>query len=152
MWSFLFFGVVFVLSGVVRSTGAVVPPLLILVFALWGVRVPFAVWLQPVLGVDAIWWSFPVSAAVAMGLTLAYYRWGNWRQARMLPCEPDEVAIPSEVPAHVTAPVADAGARVEDRRVGEQWTDRAKVDEYLGRVGVLPQRLAGEDGFEVVNL
>ena len=27
---------------------------------------------------------------------------------------PEEVAIPSEVPAHVTAPVADAGARIED--------------------------------------
>ena len=119
VWSFLFFGVTFVIAGVVRATGAVIPPLLILGFALWAVRIPFASGLQPVLGVDAIWWSFPVSAAVSMVLSLAYYRWGRWRQARMLPCEPDEVAIPSEVPAHVTAPVADAGARVEDRRVGE---------------------------------
>nr|WP_264080696.1 MATE family efflux transporter [Paracidovorax avenae] len=36
--SFLFFGVTFVLSGVVRSTGAVVPPLIILGLALWGIR------------------------------------------------------------------------------------------------------------------
>ena len=112
VWSFLFFGVVFVLSGVVRSTGAVVPPLLILAFALWGVRVPFAVWLQPGLGVDAIWWSFPVSAAVATGLTLAYYRWGRWKEARMLPADPDEMAIPSEVPAMPPSPVADAAVHV----------------------------------------
>ena len=112
VWSFLFFGVVFVLSGVVRSTGAVVPPLLILAFALWGVRVPFAVWLQPDLGVDAIWWSFPVSAAVATGLTLAYYRWGRWKEARMLPADPDEMAIPSEVPAMPPSPVADAAVHV----------------------------------------
>jgi putative MATE family efflux protein len=115
VWSFLFFGVTFVVAGVVRSTGAVVPPLLILGFSLWAVRVPFAKWLQPELGVDAIWWSFPISAFVSMVLSLAYYRWGRWRQARMMAPDPDTVAIPAEVPAHVTAPVADAGARVEDR-------------------------------------
>jgi len=36
--------------------------------------------------------------------------WGGWRKARMLPTKPDEVAIPSEVPAGATAPVADPGA------------------------------------------
>ena len=40
--SFIFFGVTFVLSGVVRSTGAVVPPLIILAVAMWGIRVPVA--------------------------------------------------------------------------------------------------------------
>jgi len=115
VWSFLFFGVVFVLAGVVRATGAVIPPLIILGIALWGVRVPFANLLQPVMGVDAIWWSFPVSAFCAMAMQLAYYRWGNWRSARMLPPEPEEVAIPSEVPGQVPAPVADRCARVGER-------------------------------------
>ncbi len=118
VWSFLFFGVTFVVAGVVRSTGAVVPPLLILGFALWGVRVPFASWLQPSLGEDAIWWSYPASSLVSMVLSLAYYRWGRWRQARMLaggpPQVPDAVAIPAEVPANATAPVADVGARTAD--------------------------------------
>ena len=114
VWSFLFFGATFVVAGVVRSTGAVIPPLLILGFALWGVRVPFANWLQPELGVDAIWWSFPVSAFVAMVASLAYYKWGRWREATMLPVGPDAIAIPSEVPAQVPAPVADAGARLEE--------------------------------------
>ena len=116
VWSFLFFGVTFVLAGVIRATGAVIPPLLILGFALWGVRVPFANWLQPIIGTDAIWWSFPTSAAVSMLLSAAYYQWGNWRSARMLPVKPDEVAIPSEVPACATAPVADTGARVEEEQ------------------------------------
>jgi len=116
VWSFLFFGVVFVLAGVVRSTGAVVPPLIILGIALWGIRVPFANLLQPVLGVDAIWWSFPVSAACAMLMQLAYYRFGNWRNARMLPVDPEEVAIPSEVPAQVPSPVADACVRINGER------------------------------------
>jgi len=107
VWSFLFFGVVFVLAGIVRSTGAVVPPLIILGIALWGIRVPFAKLLQPLLGVDAIWWSFPVSAACAMAMQLAYYRWGGWRSSRMLATDPHVQAIPSEVPGQVPSPVAD---------------------------------------------
>lgn len=102
--SFLFFGVTFVLSGVVRSTGAVMPPLIILGIALWGVRVPVAKWLQPWLGMDAIWWSFPISSICAMLMSLAYYRWGHWRQARML--EGDEtVATPAEVGGVPPAPI-----------------------------------------------
>ena len=106
--SFLFFGVTFVLSGVVRSTGAVMPPLIILGIALWGVRMPVAKLLQPWLGVDAIWWSFPVSSVCAMLMSLAYYRWGRWRQAHMLsqPSEDEEtVATPAEVAGTPPAPV-----------------------------------------------
>jgi putative MATE family efflux protein len=112
VWSFLFFGVTFVVSGVVRATGAVIPPLLILGLALWGIRVPFAELLQPHLGADAIWWSFPVSSICSMVLSLAYYKWGGWRKARMLKPDAEAVAVPSEVPAQVPSPVADQGQRV----------------------------------------
>src|SRR3546814_6836953 len=54
VWSFLFFGVSFVISGVVRATGAVIPPLVILGIAMWGIRIPFADLLQPALGIDAL--------------------------------------------------------------------------------------------------
>lgn len=103
--SFLFFGVTFVISGVVRSTGAVVAPLVILGLALWGVRVPVAQWMQPAWGVDAIWWSFPISAGCAMLMSLAYYRWGGWRQARMLEPAEDRVATPAEVAGLPPTPV-----------------------------------------------
>lgn len=106
--SFLFFGVTFVLSGVVRSTGAVIPPLIILGVALWGVRVPVAQWLQPWLGVDAIWWSFPASSICAMLMSLAYYRWGHWRSARMLGkavLNEEAVATPAEVVGQPPAPL-----------------------------------------------
>ena len=39
---------------------------------------------------------------------------GHWRQTRMLPVDPDEMAIPSEVPGQVPLPVADAGVRVRE--------------------------------------
>ncbi|MCW0365594.1 Multidrug export protein MepA [Xanthomonas sacchari] len=117
VWSFLFFGVTFVISGVVRATGAVIPPLLILALSLWGIRVPFAQLLQPQLGVDAVWWSFPTSATCAMLLSLAYYRWGNWRTARMLaPSRPETVAHPAEVPVQPPAPVADVAVAQDPAR------------------------------------
>ncbi|MGY4515528.1 MATE family efflux transporter [Lysobacter sp. HA18] len=112
--SFLFFGVTFVLSGVVRATGAVIPPLLILAFALWGVRVPFASMLQPRLGADAIWWSFPASAIVAMLASGAYYLFGGWRKAKMLPAGHTEIAVPAEVPAMPPSPVADVASCNEE--------------------------------------
>ncbi|WDS36401.1 MATE family efflux transporter [Pseudoxanthomonas sp.] len=107
IWSFLFFGVMFVLSGVVRSTGAVIPPIIMLVIALWGIRVPFANLLQPTLGADAVWWSFPVSSLCSMLMAMAYYRWGGWRKARMGAADTRAIAVPSEVPATPPSPVAD---------------------------------------------
>lgn len=82
-WSFVLFGVTFVLFGVVRSTGAVLAPLIILVISLFGVRIGFAILMQPHWGQDAIWWSFPISMAVSTALALAFYRWGGWRRAKM---------------------------------------------------------------------
>jgi putative MATE family efflux protein len=84
VWSFSFFGVSMVLSSVVRSTGAVIPPLAILFLSLWGLRIPFAVLLLDRWHADAIWWSFPIASLVSMLLATAYYRYGGWRTARMI--------------------------------------------------------------------
>jgi putative MATE family efflux protein len=96
-WSFVLFGITIVLFGVVRATGAVMPPLVILFVALLVVRVPFGWSLRDELGADAIWWSFPLGAGVSMVLGVLYYKFGGWRRARMAP----------EVPATGTA--ADTG-------------------------------------------
>lgn len=80
--SFVLLGVSVVLSGVVRSTGAVLAPLLILVIALWGIRLPIAYGLHAGWGGDALWWSFPASAACAALMSLAYYHRGDWRHFR----------------------------------------------------------------------
>jgi len=84
VWSFVFFGVTFVISGVVRSTGAVIPPLVILFISMWLLRIPFAYLLVDSWGADAVWWSFPLGALASMILSLAYYRLGNWKNAHML--------------------------------------------------------------------
>ncbi|HYG26449.1 MAG TPA: MATE family efflux transporter, partial [Caulobacteraceae bacterium] len=88
LWGFIPFGMAFIFSGIVRATGAVWPPLLAMIIALWVVRVPLATWLTPMLGADAIWISFPAGSLVSLLLAGAYYRWGGWRKARMLPTTP----------------------------------------------------------------
>lgn len=84
VWSFVLFGITIVLFGTVRATGAVVPPLVILTLSLLAIRVSFAYLLQDTLGDDAIWWSFPAGAGVSLLLAAGYYRWGRWREARMV--------------------------------------------------------------------
>jgi putative MATE family efflux protein len=83
IWSFALFGTSIVLFGVVRATGAVVPPLIMLVISLWLIRVPFAFSMLDRWQADAIWWSFPLSSTVSVLMSVAYYRFGGWRKARM---------------------------------------------------------------------
>jgi putative MATE family efflux protein len=82
-WSFILFGVTMVLSGVVRATGAVLPPLAILTVSLLIIRFPLAYVLLDEWQADAIWWSFPISSVIAVVLSVAYYKWGGWRTQRM---------------------------------------------------------------------
>ncbi|GGP23911.1 MATE family efflux transporter [Silvimonas iriomotensis] len=83
-WSFILFGVTIVLFATVRATGAVVAPLVILVISMWLTRLPFASLMSTHMGQEAIWWSFPVGSVVSLTLALLYYRFGGWRQARMV--------------------------------------------------------------------
>lgn len=82
-WSYIFFGVSMVLFGVVRATGAVMAPLFVLAISLLVVRFPLAEMLISRYQTDAIWWSFPVSSALAAVLAVLYYKFGGWRSARM---------------------------------------------------------------------
>jgi Na+-driven multidrug efflux pump len=47
------------------------------------VRFPFAEALLGRYQVDAVWWSFPISSALAAALAMLYYRYGDWRHAHM---------------------------------------------------------------------
>jgi putative MATE family efflux protein len=81
--SFVFFGISVALFGVVRATGAVIAPLVILTISLLVIRFPLAELFLDRYQVDAVWWSFPVSSVVSSILALLYYRYGGWRSAHM---------------------------------------------------------------------
>jgi putative MATE family efflux protein len=98
-WSFLLFGIAMVLFATVRANGAVVAPLVILAIGLIPVRLGFAFLAQPWLGADALWISYPVSTLVNLGLAIAYYKRGTWKQARMVE-QPGEDEMIEE--AHAT--------------------------------------------------
>lgn len=81
--SFLFMGITLVLFGVVRATGAVMAPLIILTISLLAVRIPLAQAFADRWGVFSIWWSFPLSSAFAALCSVLYYKYGSWRAAHM---------------------------------------------------------------------
>jgi Na+-driven multidrug efflux pump len=93
LWSFILFGIFNVVAGVVRSSGAVIVPLIVSFIALLLVRNPLAIFLGHSYGFDAIWWSFPVSFMIAVSLNLLYYRFGKWKEAKMMK------AVGNKVPA-----------------------------------------------------
>ncbi len=83
-WGFIMFGGTMVLFAVVRANGAVWGPLVILTVSMFPVRLGVAYLLQPWLGVDALWWSFPIGTTVNVALAALYYRYGRWREGALL--------------------------------------------------------------------
>ena len=95
LWSFILFGTSMVMFGVVRATGAVVAPLIMLAISLWLIRVPFAYWMLDRWQADAIWWSFPLASVMSMLMSIAYYRFGGWRKTRMGVANALTASVPS---------------------------------------------------------
>jgi Na+-driven multidrug efflux pump len=84
-WGFLFFGVALILFGTVRANGQVVGPLLIMVIAMYPIRLGFAFGAYDWLGRDALWLSFPAGMVATCVLAIALYLHGGWRSSRMAP-------------------------------------------------------------------
>ena len=119
LWAFVIFNATFALSGIVRSTGAVWPPMFILIFSMLVIRVPFAFFLSPRFHAEAIWWSFPLGTLTSSLLSVLYYKFGGWRKVRMIEPEaggsvPDSAMSTPQMDPHEDddAPsVAPVGAR-----------------------------------------
>ncbi|MEK8128440.1 MATE family efflux transporter [Paenibacillus filicis] len=95
LWAYILFGITFVVSGVVRSTGAVMIPLLTTFLALWCFRIPLAYYLGSAYGLDAVWWSFPIGFMCGLLLSVMYYLWGNWRKSSMILNSPASQKAPA---------------------------------------------------------
>ncbi len=73
LWSYLLFGNSAVMSGVMRSSGAVLWPTINGIFAIWGVEVPAAYLLMRHFGLDGVWMGYPISFVVVVLLQYIYY-------------------------------------------------------------------------------
>ena len=96
--SFIFSGMTLVLFGTARANGAVLGPLLCMAASIFAVRLLFAIFAQPWLGFDALWWAFPVGSLVNCLLAWIYYMAGSWKKGTLV----DE-AEKAEHPEAVTA-------------------------------------------------
>lgn len=79
-WTFLPFGVTMVLLSTLRSNGAVIAPLVILAITMFPIRLGLYYVGYPLVGSDAIWWSFPLSSLCSLIIAAWVYRRGGWRR------------------------------------------------------------------------
>ncbi len=79
-----FIGLNFILNGVVRGSGAMFQVLVLNIISLWILRVPLAYWLASHLGERGIALGIGISFVVSSAVSAAYYRWGGWRERRLL--------------------------------------------------------------------
>ena len=86
LWSFLIWGLVSVLGGVMRASGDVAWPTTISIFAIWGIQVPVAYVLSGRIGLTGVWIAYPVAYIALFALQGGYYRliWRKKTHTRLL--------------------------------------------------------------------
>jgi putative MATE family efflux protein len=73
LWSYLLYGNSAVISGVMRSSGTVLVPMLNGILAIWGVEVPAAFILMHYFGLNGVWMGYPIAYAALLTLQFSYY-------------------------------------------------------------------------------
>lgn len=86
LWSYIIFGHMSVLSGLMRSSGAVLWPTVITIVSIWAVIVPVASWLSAPLGLKGVWLSYPIGYFFCLFAMYIYYWffWKNKTHARLV--------------------------------------------------------------------
>jgi putative MATE family efflux protein len=88
-WGFL--GLQFALTGVLRASGNMVVTMMLTLVSQWVLQFPLAYVLSKhgTLGVQGIWWAFPVTNVVIALITIGIFAKGDWKKKRLL--DEDEV-------------------------------------------------------------
>jgi len=93
-WTYILVGITMVLTGTMRSYGAVMLPLLVMVISMYPARIGFYYLTYPWLGGEAVWWAFPAGSVISVILTWLAYTRGGWRTKAQAPRMPE--AVPAE--------------------------------------------------------
>jgi len=80
--SSIVFGMASVVSGVMRASGTVLVPMAISVLCIVAIEVPAAYVLSAHIGLEGVWWSYPIAFTSMLLLQSAFYR-GVWRKKRI---------------------------------------------------------------------
>ena len=78
-WSALLFGAGTIFSGIMRSSGTVIPPTIISIASILLVELPVAWLLSQRIGLEGIWWGYVASFGALTVMQGAYY-WLVWRR------------------------------------------------------------------------
>lgn len=92
IWTYLPFGVTIVLFGALRAYGVLYAQLLILLVSMYGVRLGAYYLLYPIIGSDALWYSYLLSSVTSVLMTMGIYAFGTWRKAMRARIAAREVA------------------------------------------------------------
>jgi putative MATE family efflux protein len=76
---YLLFSIMFSFTGFLRGAGATLIPMIATFTALYIVRIPAAIFISGLIGVNGIWWAEPMGTFIGMLILLAYYRSGKWK-------------------------------------------------------------------------
>jgi putative MATE family efflux protein len=82
LWSSLVFGFQSLLSGVMRSSGAVLVPTGISIFCIAAIEVPSAWLLSHRFGINGVWMAYPITFVAMLVLQASYYRL-VWRKRKI---------------------------------------------------------------------
>jgi putative MATE family efflux protein len=82
LWSLLLFGASSVLTGTMRASGTVLPPMLISLFTILCVELPSAIVLSRIFGLNGIWMGYATSFSTMLLLQGLYY-WFFWRKKQV---------------------------------------------------------------------
>ncbi|AGU49766.1 MATE efflux family protein [Variovorax paradoxus B4] len=74
LWSLVIFGMASAISGIMRASGSVLVPTAISILCLIGIEVPVAWFMSHRIGLNGIWWAYPVTFGAMLLLQTAYYR------------------------------------------------------------------------------
>lgn len=76
---YLLFSTMFAFTGFLRGAGATLIPMVATFTALYIIRIPAAIFISGIIGVNGIWWGEPMGTFIGLIILLVYYRSGKWK-------------------------------------------------------------------------
>lgn len=83
--TFGFMGVQMALTGVFRAAGDMVATMVLALVSLWVLQLPLAYILSKYtsLGINGLWWAFPISNILIAIITIIWYAKGDWKKKKL---------------------------------------------------------------------
>lgn len=94
-----FIGLQQALTGALRGAGAMLSTMVLAIVSLWVLQFPLAYILSKhtSLGLEGIWWAFPIGNTIVTGITVLWFMRGSWKAIRLTDAERRTEAVTEEI-------------------------------------------------------